>query len=114
MATHPATRSLRARSLAISSGAATLRRPHFARAAATAQSRSLVEDRIGQPNGVSVFTTGNTLRVYISALRAAGYRNLEGTFELCEPLAVLVGENNSGKSNLIDALRTVLEPEAGP
>jgi putative ATP-dependent endonuclease of OLD family len=29
-------------------------------------------------------------------------------------LAVLVGENNAGKSNLVDALRTVLEPETGP
>ena len=27
---------------------------------------------------------------------------------------MLVGENNAGKSNVIDALRTVLEPEAGP
>jgi putative ATP-dependent endonuclease of OLD family len=52
--------------------------------------------------------------VYVSALRASGYRNLEGTFPIGAPLAVLVGENNAGKSNLIDALRTVLEPEAGP
>jgi predicted ATP-binding protein involved in virulence len=27
---------------------------------------------------------------------------------------VIVGENNAGKSNVIDALRTVLEPEVGP
>jgi putative ATP-dependent endonuclease of OLD family len=27
---------------------------------------------------------------------------------------VVVGENNAGKSNVVDALRTVLEPEAGP
>src|SRR3954454_6870589 len=52
--------------------------------------------------------------MFVSALRAAGYRNLAGTFPLCAPLAVLVGENNAGKSNVIDALRTVLEPEAGP
>lgn len=52
--------------------------------------------------------------MYVSALRAIGYRNLEGTVELCSPLAVLVGENNAGKSNVVDALRTVLEPEAGP
>jgi putative ATP-dependent endonuclease of the OLD family len=52
--------------------------------------------------------------MHVSALRASGYRNLDGTFELCDPLAVLVGENNTGKSNVIDALRTVLEPEAGP
>jgi putative ATP-dependent endonuclease of the OLD family len=52
--------------------------------------------------------------VYVSAVRATGYRNLDGTVGLCHPLAIIVGENNAGKSNVIDALRTVLEPEAGP
>jgi predicted ATP-dependent endonuclease of OLD family len=50
----------------------------------------------------------------ITALRAEGYRNLNGTYGLPAPLAVIVGENNAGKSNLIDALRTVLEPENPP
>lgn len=52
--------------------------------------------------------------MYVTALRAAGYRNLNTTIGLCGPLAVIVGENNAGKSNVIDALRAVLEPEAGP
>jgi putative ATP-dependent endonuclease of OLD family len=52
--------------------------------------------------------------MYVTALIASGYRNLEGSYPLCCPLAVLVGENNAGKSNVIDALRTVLESEAGP
>lgn len=52
--------------------------------------------------------------MYVSALYASGYRNLEGRFPIGSPLAVLVGENNAGKSNVVDALRTVLEPEAGP
>jgi putative ATP-dependent endonuclease of OLD family len=52
--------------------------------------------------------------LYVSAVRATGYRNLKGTVGLCHPLAIIVGENNAGKSNVIDALRTVLEPEAGP
>ncbi|HEY2141087.1 MAG TPA: AAA family ATPase [Solirubrobacteraceae bacterium] len=52
--------------------------------------------------------------MYVSAIRATGYRNLDATIGLCHPLAVIVGENNAGKSNVIDALRTVLEPEAGP
>ena len=51
--------------------------------------------------------------MFISSLKASGYRNLDGTVGLCRPLAVLVGANNAGKSNVIDALRTVLEPEAG-
>lgn len=52
--------------------------------------------------------------MFISALEAHGYRNLEGLYPLCAPLSVLVGENNAGKSNVIDGLRAVLEPEAGP
>jgi len=52
--------------------------------------------------------------VYVSALRATNYRNLDTTIGLCHPLAVVVGENNAGKSNVIDGLWTVLEPEAGP
>lgn len=48
--------------------------------------------------------------MHVTALRAVGFRNLDTTVELCDPLAVLVGENNAGKSNVIDALRTVLEP----
>ncbi|MBS1894697.1 MAG: AAA family ATPase [Actinobacteria bacterium] len=50
----------------------------------------------------------------VTALRARGYRNLDGIYALPAPLAVLVGENNAGKSNLVDALRTVLEPENEP
>ncbi len=57
---------------------------------------------------------GSVLRVHVTALRAVDFRNLNTTIELCHPLAVVVGENNAGKSNVIDALRTVLEPEAGP
>jgi putative ATP-dependent endonuclease of OLD family len=50
----------------------------------------------------------------LTALKATGYRNLEGIYVLPAPLAVLVGENNAGKSNLVDALRIVLEPENEP
>ena len=50
----------------------------------------------------------------ITSLSASGYRNLEGSYGLPAPLAVIVGENNAGKSNLIDALRTVLEPDNPP
>lgn len=52
--------------------------------------------------------------MFITALRTSGYRNLDGTVPLAHPLAILVGENNAGKSNVIDALRTVMEPDAGP
>jgi putative ATP-dependent endonuclease of the OLD family len=52
--------------------------------------------------------------MHVSALVAHGFRNLEGRIPLCEPLAVVIGENNAGKSNAIDALRLLFEPEAGP
>ena len=50
----------------------------------------------------------------LTALKASGYRNLDGIYVLPAPLAVLVGENNAGKSNVIDGLRVVLEPEGEP
>jgi putative ATP-dependent endonuclease of OLD family len=52
--------------------------------------------------------------MFVSAVSARGFRNLAGCVPLCEPLAVLVGENNAGKSNVIDALRVLFAPEAGP
>jgi hypothetical protein len=53
------------------------------------------------------------LRMYVSALVAHGFRNLEGRIPLCEPLVVVIGENNAGKSNVIDGLRLLFKPEAG-
>lgn len=50
----------------------------------------------------------------IAAIHAVGFRNLDGRVPLSAPLAVLVGENNAGKSNVIDACRLLFEPEAGP
>jgi putative ATP-dependent endonuclease of OLD family len=50
----------------------------------------------------------------IAAIHARGFRNLDGSIPLNAPLAVLVGENNTGKSNVIDACRLLFEPEAGP
>jgi putative ATP-dependent endonuclease of OLD family len=50
----------------------------------------------------------------ITALTASGFRNLDGRFPLNGPLSVVVGENNVGKSNLIEALRILLRSEEGP
>ena len=50
----------------------------------------------------------------IAAIHARGFRNLDGRIPLSATLAVLVGENNAGKSNVIDACRVLFEPEAGP
>src|SRR4051812_34462737 len=52
--------------------------------------------------------------VHLSELRVAGFRNLDGLIELCAPLALVVGENNAGKSNVIDAIRLLLRALAGP
>src|SRR4051794_2668923 len=50
----------------------------------------------------------------VAAIRAQGFRNLDGRVPLSGSLAVLVGENNAGKSNVIDACRLLFDPEAGP
>jgi putative ATP-dependent endonuclease of OLD family len=47
-------------------------------------------------------------------MRLEGFRGLSCNVELAGPLAVIVGENNSGKSAVIDALRSVLWPADGP
>lgn len=50
----------------------------------------------------------------VAAIHARGFRNLDGRIPLSSKLAVLVGENNAGKSNVIDACRLLFEAEAGP
>lgn len=49
----------------------------------------------------------------ITALTASGFRNLDGRIPLNGPLSVVVGENNVGKSNLIEALRILFRSEEG-
>lgn len=53
-------------------------------------------------------------RVKLAGIGAKGFRNLSGFIPLYPGLAVAVGENNAGKSNLIDACRLLFEPEVGP
>ena len=43
-----------------------------------------------------------------------GFRNLKCEVHLTAPLCVVVGANNTGKTNVVDALRTVLWPADGP
>jgi len=50
----------------------------------------------------------------IAAIQAHGFRNLDCRVPLAANLAVLVGENNAGKSNVLDACRLLFEAEAGP
>ena len=52
--------------------------------------------------------------VRVAAIHARGFRNLDGRVPLTADLAVLVGENNAGKSNVIDACRLLFDAEAGP
>lgn len=47
---------------------------------------------------------------YISRIEIEHFRNLHGLQADLEPCAVIVGENRSGKSNLLQALRLVLDP----
>lgn len=50
--------------------------------------------------------------MYLDQVALTNFRNLSGTFQLSRPVSVLVGPNNAGKSNLIDALRIMLEPQS--
>jgi putative ATP-dependent endonuclease of the OLD family len=49
-------------------------------------------------------------RVHLVEVRTSGFRNLPDVVRLADPVAVVVGENNAGKSNLIDAIRSTLRP----
>lgn len=51
--------------------------------------------------------------MYVDSLTFKDFRNLGGRVQLAWPVAVLVGANNTGKSNIVDALRMVLTPQAG-
>jgi putative ATP-dependent endonuclease of OLD family len=48
--------------------------------------------------------------VYISAVVLKGFRGLNCEVPLSEPLAIVAGENNAGKSSVIDALRLSTAP----
>lgn len=50
----------------------------------------------------------------LTGLRVTGFRNLDGYFRIPGPLGIIVGENNAGKSNLVDAIRLVLTSDDGP
>jgi putative ATP-dependent endonuclease of OLD family len=50
----------------------------------------------------------------LASVRSKDFRNLSEAVDLDHPLAVVVGENNAGKSNLIDAIRLLTVPQAGP
>jgi putative ATP-dependent endonuclease of OLD family len=49
----------------------------------------------------------------LTQIKAGGFRNLDGTIDLPESLTLIAGENNTGKSNVIDALRVLTHPYAG-
>jgi putative ATP-dependent endonuclease of the OLD family len=50
--------------------------------------------------------------VQLARVRLQGFRNLNCSINLCTPLSLIVGENNNGKSNQIDAIRLVLRAPA--
>ena len=52
--------------------------------------------------------------MYLARLKLAGFRNLNCDVSFCPGFAMLAGENNAGKSNVIDAIRLLLHAEAGP
>jgi putative ATP-dependent endonuclease of the OLD family len=51
--------------------------------------------------------------MHLSRLKLSGFRNLDCEVSLCPGFAVLTGENNAGKTNVVDAIRILLTAEAG-
>ena len=47
---------------------------------------------------------------YISKVEVSNFRNFQRLEVSLEPTSVIVGENQAGKSNLIHALRLILDP----
>src|SRR4051794_19898696 len=77
-------------------------------------SRHRLPDRTGHAKGSCPGDPVIAAGMRVAAIRAQGFRNLAGRVPLSGSLAVLVGENNAGKSNVIDACRLLFEAEAGP
>jgi putative ATP-dependent endonuclease of OLD family len=50
--------------------------------------------------------------MHITKISIAGFRGIESVIEVAAPLSLIVGPNNAGKSSVIDAVRTVLQPFA--
>ncbi|MBM0206434.1 AAA family ATPase [Micromonospora sp. STR1s_5] len=52
--------------------------------------------------------------MYLDKLRLNNFRSFEAAeIPLCRDLTILVGENNGGKSNAIDAIRLLTQPLGG-
>lgn len=51
--------------------------------------------------------------MFLDTVKLTDFRNVRGVVEFSQPVAVLVGANNSGKSNVVDALRIALTPQEG-
>ena len=70
----------------------------------------------GRPDRSPVARTvsAHSRSVYVAAIHSRGFRNLEGRFPLSSPLSVILGANNTGKSNLVDACRALFTPELSP
>ena len=54
--------------------------------------------------------TDELQRPFLSRIEITNFRNFESLAVDLQPVTVLVGENRSGKSNLLEALRLVLDP----
>ncbi|MFB2582356.1 ATP-dependent endonuclease [Herbiconiux sp. P15] len=50
--------------------------------------------------------------MHITKISIAGFRGIDANVEVASPLSLIVGPNNAGKSSVIDAVRTVLQPFA--
>lgn len=61
-----------------------------------------------------IVSTGGGAYVRLKSLRVQNFRSLQGLEISLPQICAIVGPNNSGKSNLLEAIRRVLAPEYGP
>ena len=74
-------------------------------------SRASTNPGLDPVSGAQPTSEANTLGMYLSTLRLSNFRSCyDTTIELQPALTLLVGENNSGKSNVIEALRLTTAP----
>src|SRR5690242_16411299 len=66
------------------------------------------------PDEASLKHESPRLGMYLRELKLANFRSCRNTtIELRPALTLLVGENNTGKSNVVDALRLATSPIGG-
>lgn len=80
------------------------------RVSSQSQSSKKQTQRINAKSKTIKMSSNQQQRPYISRVEITNFRNFQALAVELQPTIVIVGENRSGKSNFIEALRLVLDP----